>query len=136
MTENKRFQYNVHKNSIEYDGKHFAYCNGQQSKITNKLNELHSTVIYQRQNIDKLTQKNSELEYENKKLKAKVDDKEVAVEVETCKLMEKVFALIDKKIDELEKRYKFGQEIYHGCPMHNIVFGINTLKELKKELQE
>ena len=40
MTENKRFQYNVNKNSIEYDGKHFAYCNGEQNKIANKLDEL------------------------------------------------------------------------------------------------
>ena len=40
MTENKRFQYNVNKNSIEYDGKHFAYCNGEQNKIANKLNGL------------------------------------------------------------------------------------------------
>lgn len=39
MTE-KRFQYNVNKNSIEYDGKHFAYCNVEQNKIANKLNEL------------------------------------------------------------------------------------------------
>lgn len=42
--------------------------------------------------------------------------------------------LIDEKIDELEERYKFGQEVYRGCPMHNIRFGINVLKELKKEL--
>ena len=76
----------------------------------------------------------NELNDENKELKAKVGDKTVAVEVETCKLMEKVFNRIDKKIDELEKRYKFGQEVYKGCPMHNIRFGINTLKELKKEL--
>ena len=39
MTE-KRFQYNVNKNSIEYNEKHFAYCNGEQNKITDKLNEL------------------------------------------------------------------------------------------------
>ena len=39
MTE-KRFQYNVNKNSIEYNEKHFAYCNGEQNKIANKLNKL------------------------------------------------------------------------------------------------
>lgn len=37
----KRFQYNVNKNSIEQNGKHFAYCNGEQTKIAKKLNELH-----------------------------------------------------------------------------------------------
>ena len=40
MTE-KRFQYNVNKNSIEYNKKHFAYCNVEQNKITNKLNKLN-----------------------------------------------------------------------------------------------
>lgn len=54
MTE-KRFQYNVNKNSIEYNEKHFAYCNGEQNKIANKLNEL--------------TEENNDLKKENKKLK-------------------------------------------------------------------
>ena len=36
----KRFQYNVNKNSIEYNKKHFAYCNGEQNKIAKALNEL------------------------------------------------------------------------------------------------
>ena len=40
MTE-KRFNFNVNKNCIEYEGKHFAYCNGEQNKIANKLNELY-----------------------------------------------------------------------------------------------
>ena len=39
-----------------------------------------------------------ELEKENKELKAKVDDKEVAVEVECEKLMQKLLDLIDEKI--------------------------------------
>ena len=47
-----------------------------------------------------------------------------------------VFDLIDRKINEMEKEYKFGQEVYKGCPMHNIRYGINTLKELRKELSE
>ena len=47
---------------------------------------------------DKATEKIKELEKENKELKAKVDDKEVAVEVECEKLMQKVFDLIDRKI--------------------------------------
>lgn len=85
--------------------------------------------------LNSLNDENEQLKQENKELKAKVDDKEVAVEVECEKLMQKVFDLIDEKVDELEKRYKFGQEVYKGCPMHNIRFGINTLKELKKELQ-
>ena len=45
-----------------------------------------------------------------------------------------VFNIIDDKIKELEDKYEFGQTVYNGCPMHNIQFGINTLKELKNEL--
>ena len=47
-----------------------------------------------------------------------------------------VFDLIDRKINEMENMYKFGQEVYKGCPMHNIRYGINILKELRKELFE
>ena len=76
------------------------------------------------------------LEKENEQLKA--DNNRLVNE--TAKIVAehqgRVLDLIDEKIDELEKRYKFGQEVYKGCPMHNIRFGINTLKELKKELQE
>jgi len=59
MTE-KRFQYNVNKNSIEYNGKHFAYCNGEQNKIANKLNEL--------------ADENEQLKKENKELKSILQD--------------------------------------------------------------
>ena len=51
MTE-KRFQYNVNKNSIEYDGKHFAYCNGEQSKIAKKLNVLQKESEKLKQQMD------------------------------------------------------------------------------------
>ena len=47
---------------------------------------------------DELYQDIKILEKENKELKAKVDDKEVAVEVECEKLMQKVFNLINAKI--------------------------------------
>ena len=73
---------------------------------------------------------------ENKQLKS--DNNRLVNE--TAKIVaehqSKILDLIDDKIDELEGRYKFGQEVYRGCPMHNIRFGINTLKELKKELIE
>ena len=69
----------------------------------------------------------NKLEEENKELKKKVGDKEVAVEVETCKLMERVFALIDKKIREYSNREQRERT-------SNDIIGI--LKELKKELRE
>ena len=48
----KRFQYNVNKNSIECDGKHFAYCNGEQSKIAKKLNVLQKENEQLKQKVD------------------------------------------------------------------------------------
>jgi hypothetical protein len=42
MTE-KRFQYNVNKNTIEQDGKHIAYVNSIDGvRIANKLNILQN----------------------------------------------------------------------------------------------
>ena len=41
MTEKKRFQYNVNKNTIEYDGKFVAYVmNVDGYRIANKMNIL------------------------------------------------------------------------------------------------
>jgi len=47
-----------------------------------------------------------------------------------------VFDIIDKKIEEIQKKYDFGQNVYKGCPMHNLLHSINTLKELKAEIKE
>ena len=69
MTENKRFGYNVNKNSIEYDGKHFAYCNGQQSKITNKLNELHEEKEILQKRLDNTVNLTARVQVRNDKLK-------------------------------------------------------------------
>lgn len=46
-----------------------------------------------------------------------------------------VFDAIDKKMAEIQKQYDFGQNTYKGCPMHNLQYAINTLKELKSELE-
>ena len=68
--------------------------------------------------------------YENSLNKLEEENKELQ------QFKQLVFDLIDRKINEMEKEYKFGQEVYKGCPMHNIRYGINTLKELRKELSE
>lgn len=45
----------------------------------------------------------------------------------------KVKSLIDDKINILQRKYEFGQK--EGfCPMHNIMYSINTLKKIKKEM--
>lgn len=79
------------------------------------------------ENID-LVKMNEQLREENKELKAKVDDKEVAVEVETCKVMEKIFDLIDKKIKEADEGFEQTYDSWYQGQ-------IDALKELKKELQ-
>lgn len=71
--------------------------------------------------LNKLHEEKEQLEKETKELK---------------QFKQLVFDLIDREINEMEKKYKFGQEVYKGCPMHNIRYGINTLKELRKELSE
>jgi len=66
-------------------------------------------------NTDEIVIENFNLEKENKEFK------------------DRVFNIIDKNIDKLQRKYDFGQK--NGmCPMHNIIHSINTLKNLKKEL--
>lgn len=69
MTENKR--YSMKGSTILENGEEITAWD-----CCDLLNELHSNVIYQRQNVDKLTQKNSELEYENKELKVTISELE------------------------------------------------------------
>ena len=75
--------------------------------------------------VQKICELLNELNDENKELKAKVDDKEVAVEVECEKLMQKVFDLIDETIEYYSDKY----ELYDTN-------AIEALEELKKELME
>lgn len=78
----------------------------------------------------------NELHDENKELKTKVDDKEVAVEVETCKVMEKIFDLIDRKIKDYNQQLD-DEDIDDNLAYYMNVKGhIEAFKELKKELQE
>lgn len=49
-----------------------------------------------------------------------------------CENCKKISDLIDEKINELQGQYDFGQK--NGfCPMHNIMYTINTLKQLKEK---
>lgn len=115
MTE-KQFQYNVHKNSIEYDGKHFAYCNWQQGKIANKLNMLNK---------------------ENEQLKA--DNNRLVNE--TAKVVaehqKKVLDLINKRIDKC-KPTDYVRNIKGDVPVFDCETAteIRVLNELKMELSE
>ena len=86
--------------------------------------------------VQKICELLNELNDENQKLKSKVDDKEVAVEVECEKLMQRVFDLIDKNINEYiykEKLYK-----HKGKDREASVFNLYCfcLNNLKKELSE
>ena len=119
MTEKRFTQIDEDDWEILDRNKHFAYAHSgyQAEKIIQELNELVET--------------NRELYKENNELKKKVGDKEVAVEVETCKLMEKIFALIDEKIKELSTTTKYG-DIHEDLR----IFTQQVLYDLKKELSE
>lgn len=89
------------------------------------IDELNLRETYQQENI--------RLEYENKELKKKVDDKDVAVEVETCNLMEKIFNLIDQKIQHHSHKPISAPA---GQPMSvNFDYDVDRLARLS-ELQE
>ena len=66
--------------------------------IVSLMNELDEKWIDELNLRETYQQETFRLEYENKELKKRVDDKQVAVEVETCKLMEKILDLIDRRI--------------------------------------
>ena len=78
----------------------------------------------------------TDLKKENKQLKSKVDDITVAVEVETCKLMDNIINLIDKKITEINQEYDPYARQGKVLDMSNRQFAISILNELKKELKE
>ena len=80
---------NFYARQITSFGKPFVCL--ESMEINNDYNEIYDKWI------DKKIE-NNKLKKENKELKAKVDDKEVAVEVECEKLMQKVFNLINAKI--------------------------------------
>lgn len=70
----------------------------------------------------------SDMEKENEELKK--ENKTLTVQ----KL--EIRKWVNDKISDLEKKYEFGQTEYKGCPMHNIQFGINILKELREYWEE
>ena len=87
---------------------------GSLEEVVEVLNTYHFIVNdYLREN-NKLKQENEKLTVQKLEIKKWVND----------------------KISYLEKKYEFGQTEYKGCPMHNIQFGINILKELQEYWEE
>lgn len=71
----------------------------------------------------------------NKSLKINEEYNKKAIQKLTVQKLE-IRKWINDKISYLEKKYEFGQTEYKGCPMHNIQFGINILKELREYWEE
>lgn len=72
----------------------------------------------------------------HRELKKQVNDTTVAVEVETCKVMEKVFELIDKKIEEETCTAEKIESVIEGdyiCAVNRLT--IAALENLKQELK-
>ena len=97
-------------------------------RLMEENKQLNQAISDWKGSYDELYQDIKILEKENKELKAKVDDKEVAVEVECEKLMQKVFDLIDVKIKEYQK--------YDGYDTEKYYIGTQLLNELKRGLVE
>ena len=113
---------------------------GTVQKICELLNELHEE-NQRLQHFESLyRERNLKLEKENEELKAKVDDKEIAVEVETEKLMQKVFNLINAKI-KLYSHKPVSAPISQPMSVNfdadvDRLARLSELELLKKELQE
>ena len=125
MTENKRFQIIHLGNPYDFvvkdhnTNKTYGTLQGDDKSLMELLNELDS---------------------ENKKLKAKVDDKEVAVEVECEKLMQKVFDLIEERIKHYSHKpvsapISQPMSINFDADMDRLA-RLSELQDLKEELQE
>ena len=136
----KRFEFRLCSDELYYfyiidneNGKEYRYL--IDDEFLKLLNELHEEKEQLKSRINDYDVALKTLQdLTERKLKENEQLKEENNELKQFKQM--VFDLIDKKINEKEKKYKFGQEVYRGCPMHNIRYGINTLKELREDLSE
>ena len=119
MTE-KRFNFNLNKYQIEYNGKYFAHLDViDAQKIVNMLNEQHEVIEEIETTLDnmvtfknKYRDKYKKIKKENEQLKQQLID---------------VDKLIDDKIKEYQKYDEYDTEKYY--------IGTQLLKELKKELK-
>ena len=113
---------------LKFDGEIFAIAEGKKNAKV-----IGETLI-------QLSDESEQLKKENKELKAKVDDKEVAVEVECEKLMQKVFNLINAKI-KLYSHKPVSAPISQPMSVNfdadvDRLARLSELELLKKELQE
>jgi superfamily II RNA helicase len=113
MTE-KRFQYNVNKNSIEYNEKHFAYCNWEQSKIAKKLNELDEKWIKElnlretlQLDLQRVEEENKALKSENEQLKQLIKKLEKQIHLIH---MASMFSTVKSFKGDVTKRYEYSEE--------------------------
>ena len=157
MTENKRFTLAYKKDDwwAVRDGEITLW----KEEVIHLLNELHEKneelkaeryaylgeiTLYKGEST-KRKKENEKLKQENKKLQGQMDTQKLinktlkineeynkkAIQKLTVQKLE-IRKWVNDKISYLEKKYEFGQTEYKGCPMHNIQFGINILKELRE----
>ncbi len=111
-------------------------------EVGNALNETVDIFIELEKENEKLKRENEYLQGQmdtqkliNKSLKINEEYNKKAIQKLTVQKLE-IRKWINDKISYLEKKYEFGQTEYKGCPMHNIQFGINILKELLEYWEE
>ena len=101
--------------------------------VVSKVDE-EELIYVDKKELEELIESYHQLEKENKELKKQVDDVTVAVEVETCKVMENVLEVIDKMIKHYENK---NRKVNTGdiiCVKY--YKQIECLKDLKRVLTE
>ena len=141
----KRFENRLNKSDIKFNTLNPVWDNEKETALNvfemiDLLNELTCKLKRTERGRTELAEFNVELMEKNKELKAKVDDKEVAVEVETCKVMEKIFDLIDEKI-KLYSHKPFSAPISQPMSVNfdedvDRLARLSELEALKEELTE
>lgn len=108
------------------------------SRLIRENNQIKTKINFYKKESGQLKEQLKDCQQKKQNIKDLLMNSEPVVEQKKLQkiIYRAVNILIDEKIDELEEKYRFGQEVYRGCPMHNIRFGINVLKELKRELPD
>ena len=110
MTE-KRFQYNVNKNTIEYDGKFVAYLNSVDGcRIANHWNALYKENEQLRHDATILIQSNQDYRRENEQLKHRLAISEKANFVTALAEENKQLKRRNKKLEKHLRKFYSDEE--------------------------
>lgn len=133
MTENKRFELAPTNNKgwVVLDRGNILW----KDEILHLLNELSEENEELKERVKQLQRRTDTQKLINKSLKNNEEYNKKSIQKLIVQKLE-IRKWVNDKISYLEKKYEFGQTEYKGCPMYNIQFGINILKELQEYWEE